>query len=130
MNPNISATNIYRIKQKILQHKLNYCVPHYENEDAVRQIVTDHDVFPYPRYFRGEFCSSDPIIAEREAGYRKIQTPCYTAQCSTTPHTGFDVDEPNLCFETACSVVLPCCPSKANSKWILDQHNFRVVVPP
>ena len=28
-------------------------------------VVTDYDVFPYPRYFRGVATSSVPIVAER-----------------------------------------------------------------
>ena len=68
-------------------------------------VMTDFDVFPYPRYFRGNPSSDEPIVAEREAGYRPRYDRCYTVNenPSNVPRP-----KPDFCFEGPCSVVFPC----------------------
>jgi hypothetical protein len=72
------------------------------------QVLTDYDHFPYNRYFRGEYKNSNPVVAEREAGFRPRYDNCYNLsfkQCKKE-----DCPYPEHCFESACSIVYPCYP--------------------
>lgn len=73
--------------------------------NEVKEIITDYDTFPYPRWYRNEYKSSEPIIVEREAGYRPREDSCYRVKDYIIQH-----QEPNHCFESACSTVYPCYP--------------------
>ena len=63
------------------------------------------DHFPYSRFFRGVYYSSDPVVFERESGWRAERDSCYgPANCQRQdPY-------PNHCFQSACSTVYPCYP--------------------
>ena len=39
--------------QNQIQRKTNYSLPYYTNTNAVKNIVTDRNEFPYPRYYSG-----------------------------------------------------------------------------
>ena len=69
-----------------------------------RQVITDHDNFPYQRQYRGVHDSEYPIIIEREAGYRKLEQPCYKEKIISKS------EYPKHCFEGPASVVYPCYP--------------------
>jgi len=77
-------------------------IPLYVTADIPSSVITDYDTFPYPRWFRGVYDTPSPIIAEREAGYRVLQSNSYI---------GKRVDEAEKpvghSFQTACSVVRP-----------------------
>jgi len=88
-----------------INQKLNYSRPWYASGDLGISVITDHDTFPYPRYFRGNFRSETPQVFEREAGFRKTNNPCYTPM-QVFPKT----HEPNLCWEGPCSANYPCVP--------------------
>jgi hypothetical protein len=91
-----------RIAKEIM--KKNQCsIPYYAINTTVQQSVTDFDNFPYNRWYRGRFDYSEPVIIDREAGYRPIEL------CSAKP-IDFEDTTPNHCFEGACSVVYPCKP--------------------
>lgn len=79
--------------------------PYYANEMSVTETVTDIDHFPYTRFFRGVAPYPDPIIFEREAGWRLRRDNCYRL----SKHVS-DTPKPNNCWETACSTVYPCYP--------------------
>ncbi len=68
-------------------------------------IKTDMDTFPYPRFYRGRYESTKPIVIDREAGWR--------ARCDSnyeyTPER-VEIPYPNHCFQSAVSTVYPCRP--------------------
>jgi hypothetical protein len=86
--------------------------PYLANNNSARRIVTDMDHQPYGRFFRGVYYYPEPIIFEREAGYRPINDTCYRP----VSHVQKD-EEPDHCFELPCSTILPCRP---NSKEKID----------
>jgi hypothetical protein len=72
----INFHNIKNVRQQILRK--NMCdLPYIPTMKEAKQVITDYDVFPYNRYFRGVTRSPDPIIAEREAGNRHRNDGCY-----------------------------------------------------
>ena len=77
---------------------------YYANQSDTRQVVTDFDHFPYQRFYRGVHTSQDPIILEREAGYRKQEQSCYREKLIVKS------EYPKHCFEGPASVVYPCYP--------------------
>ena len=80
--------------------------PYFSTENNIQNISTDYDTFPYPRWFRGQYKSSNPIVAERVTGWRPRRDACY--QIISPPEEN---EIPNHCFEAACSTVYPCYPS-------------------
>lgn len=95
--------NILSIRNQI-QMKKEYH-PYYSTMNNTKSVITDMDHFPYTRFYRGIYNSSDPIVFEREAGWRPTRNFCYKGAICT------DKDPyPNHCFETACSTVFPCYP--------------------
>ena len=109
--PEINDLNIHSVRSQIAR-KQQSC-PSFATEGDSRTVLTDYDSFPYPRWYRGDYTSSEPVVAEREAGWRKRADSCYRVNIpvSTTPPP-----YPNHCFESACSTVYPCYP-KYMSKW-------------
>lgn len=79
-----------------------YDLPYYANRGAVEKIVTDYDHFPYHRFYRGKYNSSEPCIAEREAGWRVRKEPCYVHRKEVK-----DI-KPHFCWNYDCSTVFPC----------------------
>ena len=90
----------YAISKKISAN------PYFANNKTVTNTITDMDHHPYTRSFRGVYYYPDPIVLEREAGYRKMNDLCYEIVSTKKP----DV-LPEHCFETACTTILPCRPS-------------------
>lgn len=101
--------NIERIRSQISKKKGN--LPYFPSQEDVTSIITDYDMFPYIRYFRGEYTSTEPVIAEREAGFRKRMDSCYESRVCQKE----DV-YPNNCFEAPCSTVFPCYPQNLEYK--------------
>ena len=67
--------NYKNIEDQIIRKKSFY--PYYATTKESRSVITDYDVFPYPRYFRGIAQSNQPIVAEREAGWRPRHDNAY-----------------------------------------------------
>ena len=44
---------------------------------SAMNVITDMDVHPYPRYFRGVAGHDTPVIMELEAGFRTRNDNCY-----------------------------------------------------
>ena len=110
LTPEINSLNIFSVRSQIANK--NSSEPHYATAANARSILTDFDTFPYPRWFRGDYTSSEPVVAEREAGWRQRADPCY----KVNPPPSDEGAYPNHCFEAACSTVYPCYP-KHLSKW-------------
>lgn len=101
MSNQIIDNNIKNIRQQIV-HKQS-CTPHHATVADIQSIVTDYDHFPYSRFYKGVYNHDNPIIAEREAGYR----PRYPQQIQTNCDPIEEI-EPNHCFQSACSTIYPC----------------------
>lgn len=98
---NYTSNNINSIRYQI-GLKLNYNVPYYATQESAQSILTDMDHFPYKRYFRGKYNEDNPILFEREAGFRPRRDKCYMHLSIPQPF------KPNYCWEYPCSTVLPC----------------------
>jgi len=60
------ANNILNVREQIERKKeMN---PYIATTEQSNQVLTDYDVFPYTRHFRGVPNYPYPIVAEREAG--------------------------------------------------------------
>ena len=79
--------------------------PYFATNKSVMNIVTDMDHHPYTRWFRGVYYYPDPVIMEREAGWRQQKNACYGLVMPQKPEK-----EPNHCFEIPCTTTLPCYP--------------------
>lgn len=88
------------IKKKIDPERKYIYLP---SKDLVKNIVTDMDHWPYTRYYRGVAGYNEPIVMEREAGWRPMQQPCYTVYYPVEKAV-----DPQVCFQSACSTAAPC----------------------
>jgi hypothetical protein len=77
--------------------------PYRANDKTVTHIVTDMDHHPYTRWFRGVYYHPQPIVFEREAGWRRVKNDCYNVHTDMTGN-----EDPSHCFETSCSTTRPC----------------------
>uniref|UniRef100_A0A6C0H2I6 Uncharacterized protein n=1 Tax=viral metagenome TaxID=1070528 RepID=A0A6C0H2I6_9ZZZZ len=107
--------NIANVREQI--ERKNSDIPYIPTFKHVDQVWTDYDVFPYPRYFRGIHTSSEPIVAEREAGwmFRNDYKPSKISDIWKAPY-------PNHCFQSACSTIRPCHP-KPDKDELNDVYN-------
>jgi hypothetical protein len=99
-NRDTIANNILKVKEQIERKKgIN---PYISTTEQSRQVLTDYDVFPYTRYFRGIPTVTNPIVAEREAGF----------MTKTNQIVMFEKSDPypNHCFQSSCSTIRPCKP--------------------
>jgi hypothetical protein len=104
------------VRQEI--SRKNSSIPYLANNIAVTNVVTDYDHWPYNRWYRGVYYYPEPIVAEREAGWRPIHNSCYSVNIPPEPEP-----QPHNCFEVACSTTLPCYPeylSKETDKSALN----------
>ena len=76
--------------------------PFLASQNAASLTVTDMDTFPYPRFYRGVYQLSEPVVLEREAGWRQRQDLCYQ------PERVLDNENPKYCWQVPCSTVFPC----------------------
>lgn len=102
----INSTNIENIRYQIAQ-KQGFR-PYFASVDTTSAVLTDYDNFPYNRWFRGIPNHFEPIVAEREAGFRPINNQCYNPEKDYKQ----DLDRGDLyCFQPSCSTVYPCKPN-------------------
>lgn len=102
----ITDSNIRNVRSQI--NKKKSFKPYIATIDQVSQVVTDYDNFPYNRWYRGIPSSHQPIVAEREAGWRNRQDNCYKVNQPSIDDNKNSY--PNHCFESPCSTVFPCYP--------------------
>lgn len=77
--------------------------PFFATNRSVVNSITDMDHHPYTRWFRGVYYYPDPIVFEREAGWRPMHNSCYEVIQPVERE-----ERNNLCFEAPCSTVFPC----------------------
>jgi hypothetical protein len=83
--------------------------PYMATQNSVKNIVTDMDHHPYTRWYRGVYYYPEPVIMEREAGYRPINNSCYSLSIPPAPTV-----DPNIPFQAACTTIFPCRPLATN----------------
>lgn len=101
--------------------------PYFANADTVDNMITDMDHQPYTRWFRGVYYYPDPIIMEREAGWRPIRNSCYGLVMPPQENP-----EPQHCFEAPCTTTFPCYPkylTKYADKEALDVMINNACIP-
>jgi hypothetical protein len=96
----ITTNNIQNIRMQISQKNKN--TPYMSSGSVVENVITDMDHMPYSRFFRGVYYFPEPIIMEREAGYREVENSCYSVN---RPYTK---DYYSGCFQPACTTTFPC----------------------
>jgi hypothetical protein len=118
INPSeINNKNINSIRRQIFQKQGSE--PFFASINDAESIVTDMDHFPYTRFFRGVYSSTDPVVFEREAGWRPIRNSCYKSSCDTKSQY------PIHCFENSCSFVSRCHPKLLNRYSDRDALNIQ-----
>jgi len=105
----LNSDSIDGVREQIFQK--NNTRPYFANSRTVMSSITDMDHHPYTRWFRGVYYFPEPIIMEREAGWRPDRSYCYDL---TMPPPSDR--QPHICFEPACSTQLPCFPGKTNEQ--------------
>lgn len=98
--------NIDVINEQI-QYKNNYNMPYYATRRNAQSVLTDQDHFPYKRYFRGVYYMKEPVIMEREAGFRPLHNDCYRDMSEPTKNV-----KPKYCWQYPCSTIFPCKPDE------------------
>ena len=78
VNINELYNNVENIREQIKRKKQS--IPYYATTKQAVSVITDYDTFPYPRYFRGVPEMSEPIIADREAGWRPRHDNSYESK--------------------------------------------------
>jgi hypothetical protein len=119
ITPVLNENNVENIRAQISQK--TQPSPFFATAKDAIQTITDYDTFPYPRYYRGVIGAHQPVVAEREAGWRKRQDACYDVREPKKSH--IPPVYPNNCFQTACSTVYPCYPeymTKYSDKEAMD----------
>ncbi len=90
------------IIQYMINQKTQYNVPFYGTRELAESVFTQQDHFPYKYWFRGQYASPVPIVAERSAGYRPRFDRCYKQLNVPTPCN------PQYCWNYPCSTIWPC----------------------
>lgn len=96
-----NQNNIEHIRAQIA--KKNSANPYLANNKTVTRELTDMDHHPYTRWFRGVYYYPDPIVMEREAGWRPENNGCYDMVIPVFPEK-----HPAHCYIVPCSTVFPC----------------------
>ena len=91
ITPLVNSSNVMNIRDQIARKTSSN--PFFATTAQSAGVLTDFDVFPYPRYFRGRPGASAPIVAEREAGFRQRHDDCYSVEIPPQLPT-----YPNNCF--------------------------------
>jgi hypothetical protein len=113
----VTDENISSVRKQIAMKK--GCDPYYGTINQADSVITDMDHFPYNRFYRGVYDSSQPVVFEREAGWRPHRNSCYSVNnCDEKS------EYPSHCFEAACSIVYPCYPK--NLQKIADRDALNV----
>ena len=115
---NVTNNTINFIQQQIA--KKNTPIPYYADKNLVKSSITDMDVFPYHRFYRGIACDPNPNVMEREAGYRTRYQAGYTPDIKISQGV-----KPNVCFNTGCSTIYPCLGN--SEKNILKQQQNETI---
>ena len=103
ITPDMNQRNIEHVRSLI--KKKTGAHPYHATNESVIPVVNDYDHHPYTRWYRGVSYYPDPIVAEREAGWRKQENACYDLVIPPQK-----VPKPHHCWEAPCSTIFPCYP--------------------
>lgn len=106
---NETKSNIDEVRYRIAL-KMNSNFPYYATKECTKSIITDMDHFPYRRFYRGEYQSTEPIIVEREAGYRNRKDEKYIQLVDPV------IYRPEYCWQYPCTSIKPCKPEGEQKK--------------
>lgn len=91
----------------------------------------DRSFFPYTNWFRGEYTSCFPIIADREAGfYPRTKTPTTTGCGVSAICDGADIEESlqksegTHCFRGATQQMRKCHTTKGAANWVQTDPSY------
>lgn len=102
----ITSRNVDNVRFQIIQKKQSN--PYFSTVQTNKNALTDMDIFPYPRFFRGQPTSDVPIVMEREAGWRPINEECYKPSAhNLSSLRQHDIEQPRHFFQPPCSTVYP-----------------------
>jgi hypothetical protein len=101
--PYYNSLSIENVRENIERKNSSY--PYFSNGKEIQNSVTDMDHHPYKRWFRGVYYYPDPVIIEREAGWRPLDNNCYKV-ISPSIQPG----DPKHCYEGPCTTTYPCYP--------------------
>lgn len=101
--------------------------PFYATKELAASTLSPFDHFPYKYFWRGTYKESNPIVIEREAGYRPRRDKCYKRL--GTPQSCTHAS----CWNFPCSTVYP--PKQAKRKQIefgqeLCENNSNITLAP
>jgi len=85
--------------------KKNNWKPYFSTVKNVKQVTTEYNEFPYSYWFRGIANYDEPIVADREAGWREIDKEYYTIYNETESDK-----TPKHCFQGPCTTITRCNP--------------------
>lgn len=105
----VNDSNVASIRKQI--YMKNGYNPFFGTINGAQSVITDMDHHPYTRFYRGVYNSSQPVVFEREAGWRPQRDVCYSMNNHAQPG-----EYPNHCFASACSTVYPCYPTKNSGR--------------
>lgn len=103
----------------IQQKKSASLGPSQATLQMAKLVQTDIDTWPYPRYFRGNYNSADPIVWDREAGSRKIEPYLPSTVPPLSPFIP-SVTQGMYCFQPPCSTIFPCNPKVLGGRSMPD----------
>jgi hypothetical protein len=119
--PYINNRNVNNVRMQINRKNLN--TPYHATTKQASGVLTDYDTFPYPRWFRGVYYSPNPIVSEREAGWRPRHDNCYRLE-SIKEQDKY----PKHCYETACSTTFPCLSKSDDNETLNVMLNKECIV--
>jgi hypothetical protein len=82
--------------RECISKKNNYSKPYYCRQGEAMNVVTDMDHFPYSRFYRGMYNNPNPVVMDREAGWRTQDDECYK------PRYDYEIPYPNHPFKSSC----------------------------
>ena len=99
LTPFINRVNCELVHDMIEEKKRN--LPFTVSNNIVSYIQTDMDNYPYNRFYRGVPYFYNPVIFEREAGFREVHNECYRPLPCPYPSL-----TPDVKFTSSCTAVL------------------------
>lgn len=97
----LNAHSIEYLREQMKKKVSN--TPYFASNTSALHSITDMDHHPYTRWFRGVYYYPEPIVMEREAGWRPRSDYCYQVNIPAEPEP-----QPDVCFEAPCSTTFPC----------------------
>lgn len=125
LTPKINTDSINTIQTQIFRKTSSN--PYFATGSTISSVVTDMDHHPYTRWFRGVYYYPEPIIMEREAGFRSLRNSCYDINIPPKKD-----EEPSHCYEGPCSTTYPCYPkylAKYSDRQALDLQINNSCIP-